>query len=640
MNSTARLITWVRIWIPFVLGILRVDDGYAQAVSEHMQYEHPARTVTHDISLLQNTSIARVAVVHSSQTIARVADGERLVNQAVFHWELFLSGLQIPYVVLDDADLDRSIPRKLLVLVLPAVESISEKQQAHILDFVRSGGGIIASGRTGLYDENGWRGKGKFLRTIFGVEYLESLPAQPFGIFQTIENRSSLSAGIPPGFWLNLAPRMPTSAVRAGSAKSLGSVKTYEADDQTYFDDLTMMVMGSHGHGRFVWTGFLPQDIARKRSQQENYQRLMINALAHVSGSPTVLVARWPGGRGMALTIAALPSPGFDGRTYLANMGHLLTLIEEARVPASFYFASDEITTFPGLYRRAIESGSEIGLTADSDDLLIDSTVANQTDRLLSAARSLRLSRAHGVYPPGGFLDGNTIRALDNVGAAYVIGTDARTSVPGILDWWEFVDFHDSFQSGSAETDEIMHFSEADMRMDEESGSKSKMGGHLSISTIPLATSFGIDFEAAYDHVKESGGHLVLPFYPEQFGRYSRASDNLRRTLEKALRDNTWITTASDALIWWRTRAKLNPILVSSGQNELHIILENSLDHSIHDVVLEVYLHRSIPSSIRVSSPARLLRTVDPAEDAADSIRIHIPDVKSGRNRIEISWQR
>ncbi len=647
----------LRIWLLFVLGIFTVEDGYAQAVTVRTQYEYPARTVTHDISRLQNAANARVVVIRSNQTIVHGDDDGRQVNQAVVHWELFLSGLQIPYSVRDDVNLNRRISKKTLVLVLPAVESISELQRGHILDFIRNGGGIIASGRTGVYDENGWPGKSSFLTKIFGVEVVDSFPAQSFGFYQTIESHSSLSVGISPGFELNVAPRTRLPVVRPGSSTSLGKVKTYATTNRDRFEDLTTMVTGSHGKGRFLWTGFLPQDISRNEEQQENYQRLMINALAHVSGSLTVSVSRWPAGKDMALTVAALPSPGFDARTYLVNTDHFLTLIEDANIPASFYFASDEITTFPSLYRRAISSGSEIGLTADNDDLMIDSSLTYQAHRLSTAIRSLRLSRAHGVYPPGGFLDGNTIRALDRVGAAYVIRAESRPSVPGILDWWNFVDFRESFDATEdedpvadaitdSESYEIERFSSRITNFDEDSGSRNKMRGRLAISIVPFSASFGIDFEAAYRHFKNSGGHFVLPFFPEQYGPYSRASDNLSHTLKIASEDNTWITTASDALIWWRTRANLKPVLKPAGQNEIYIVLENSLDHTVHDVVLDVYMNMETTSSVHVSPPARIIPTSELARDMTGGvlvdfskpIQILISDVLPGQNRIEINW--
>ena len=73
----------LRIWLLFVLGIFTVEDGYAQAVTVRTQYEYPARTVTHDISRLQNAANARVVVIRSNQTIVHGDDDGRQVNQAV-----------------------------------------------------------------------------------------------------------------------------------------------------------------------------------------------------------------------------------------------------------------------------------------------------------------------------------------------------------------------------------------------------------------------------------------------------------------------------------------------------------------------------------------------------------------------------
>ena len=113
-------------------GVLECSDTYAQSVSRYVQFAQPAGTLTHDSSVILNDSKPHVALVRSKQTVEVVAGMQRPVTDAIYQWEIFLLGLQIPYTVLHDVDLKRAISEDYEVLILPSVESLSDTQKKRI----------------------------------------------------------------------------------------------------------------------------------------------------------------------------------------------------------------------------------------------------------------------------------------------------------------------------------------------------------------------------------------------------------------------------------------------------------------------------------------------------------------------------
>ncbi len=606
-------------------GVLAFSNTYAQSVNRYVQFAQPAGTLTYASSVLLNDSRPHVAVVRSKQTVEVVAEMGSPVTDAIYQWEIFLLGLQIPYAALDDVDLNRAISTDFQVLILPGVESLSDKQKERIMDFLERGGGVIASGRLGYYDERGRRRGSAFLAKVLGAEIVEVLPRQPYGLMQSIEGDSPLIEGIPAGYQLNIASQNAISAVKPDSENSLGWITTFEPGDQAEFSRTSLLHFNSFGQGRVFWTRFLPQHVSRTADQQTNYQRLMINALAYLSGTKSVSVGRWPFGNDMALTIAALPSPGFDAITYLTNYEPFVQLLDNDGINASFFFASDEIATFPGLYRSVVETRSEIAISADNDSLLVGEKLNRQYERLSRALQSLGMKKAHGVYPPGGFLDGNTIRALDRLHAAYVLRPGGSGFAPGVLDWWEFVDFRDAFTHPASMGDPT------------EDSSVSIEGNRLpDIATVPIADVQPEDYEAAYDRIQSAHGYYVVPFYPEQMAAYSMAFGQLAALISKAKEDNTWIATTSDVLVWSRRRDNIRPHIVSSGDDEMRIEVQNFTRNVIADAYLIVRFPEGLPANLELNDSSLKLHRMK----QRDEVQIELGSLASGVTNFTLFWDR
>jgi hypothetical protein len=76
-----------------------------------------------------------------------------------------------PLTLINDWDLEPGALAKYRVLVLPNAAALSDAQVEAVRDYVRNGGGLVATGETSLFDELGRPRKDFALADVFGVGY-------------------------------------------------------------------------------------------------------------------------------------------------------------------------------------------------------------------------------------------------------------------------------------------------------------------------------------------------------------------------------------------------------------------------------------------------------------------------------------
>jgi len=147
---------------------------------------------------LRNTApLARAALVFSQQT-AHYYGGERArakVEDHTLGWYHALVEARIPFEMVHDELLDADRLAALRVLILPNIAALSERQCGQIRDFVRRGGGVVATYETSLYDERGVR-RGNFgLADLFGANYAGGLDARMQNSYLRLEGSHPLLRG-------------------------------------------------------------------------------------------------------------------------------------------------------------------------------------------------------------------------------------------------------------------------------------------------------------------------------------------------------------------------------------------------------------------------------------------------------------
>lgn len=399
--------------------------AFAQAIPPGVTAEQPLASVGTGLSELRMTNVDKPFVFVHRPDVAP-ADWNRPVEQlrdVVRSWEVFLLGLGIPYQLIDDDDLEDGLPRHARVLVLPGSELITRRQERQVERFVSRGGGLIAQGRIGLMDDDGRGGERNeaFFRDLFGAEYVATLPPQEGGIFQSLDGSHPVTAGIEPGFLMNLVAQVPTTAALPITAQPLGTLQAYNAPDQAAFDGLTMLMSGQYERGRFVWTRFRPSDVSREPTQQRVYVTLLINALAYVTDVPVASIRPWPRGRASAVAPVVIPLVG-DLNLFRPSMTRLMDALEREQAPATFFLTSEKSALFTDIMERGAQIG-ELALSSADDRVLRGRTLDEQIQRLTDGVELLSRygSNISGLHPPAGFYDENTIRAMEEAGLRYLL---------------------------------------------------------------------------------------------------------------------------------------------------------------------------------------------------------------------------
>ena len=119
--------------------------------------------------------VARVALVYSQQTTTWYGGPQARQKVEDFSLGMYhaLIEARMPFEMLHDRTLDTAGRFKLLLL--PNIAALSNEQCAQIRRFVESGGSVLATYETSLYDENGERRPDFGLADVFGVSWRKTL---------------------------------------------------------------------------------------------------------------------------------------------------------------------------------------------------------------------------------------------------------------------------------------------------------------------------------------------------------------------------------------------------------------------------------------------------------------------------------
>ena len=123
---------------------------------------------------LRNTApMARIGMVFSEQTSQRYGGKpwqNRNNEHALGMYHALIEG-SMPFEMVNDKLLDEENLKAFKLLILPNIAALSDKQCDQLRRYVASGGSIVATFETSLYDEEGKPRRDFALKDIFGVSY-------------------------------------------------------------------------------------------------------------------------------------------------------------------------------------------------------------------------------------------------------------------------------------------------------------------------------------------------------------------------------------------------------------------------------------------------------------------------------------
>ena len=144
------------------------DKRWMNAVADMYQRYYNSERYLRNIA-----PMARIGMVFSEQT-NRKYGGEswqqRIGDHSLGMYHALIES-RIPFEAVNDRLLDEEFLKPFKLLILPNIAALSDAQCEQLRAFVKSGGSIVATFETSLYDEEGAPRQDFALRDLFGVSY-------------------------------------------------------------------------------------------------------------------------------------------------------------------------------------------------------------------------------------------------------------------------------------------------------------------------------------------------------------------------------------------------------------------------------------------------------------------------------------
>lgn len=192
----------------------------------------------------------------------------------------------IPHTVISDTSLQNGEFKDAKVVILPCVSSIGEKEAEHLREYVRGGGGLVATYRTSLLDGSGRPQENFGLADLFGADYLELL-SYKYG-FMKFQEPHPITEGLPLDWPMTVFDQWQAKVVPHDAATGMGTiVHPFRGWKLGYIpgDDTPYPAMVSHeyGQGRVV---YFPQPLGRCYNEygHPDTKRLLVNAVRWAAG--------------------------------------------------------------------------------------------------------------------------------------------------------------------------------------------------------------------------------------------------------------------------------------------------------------------------------------------------------------------
>lgn len=456
---------------------------------------------------------------------------------------------------------------KARVLVVPSSPCLSLDTRAALDAAGARGQGLIISGPTGTHDA-GCRKLGYgLLVSLTNASRVEPIRERSM-VYATIPAGTPLSADLPPGTRLNIAPAGQI-ALRVPARDVFYSDFTLGAnpvDDAPYLD--AAVVRGTYRDARVVYFGFELRDVADDAWHHDVVKVLTRNAAAWAAGTPIATLAPWPNGYRSAAVIAQ------DVEASFGNARYALDSLEALGVRSTFFVTSNLAKDHRRLTRAMLDVG-EVGTHSENHGLLGGTPFEAQLQRLEGTRRDLGKlldNDVSGLRPPEEQFDEATMRAWLAAGGQYLLGAnDTRCAAPELLGF-------------SGDTLVLLPRAFADDFA--AAGPDYRRAPHL------VAGIMRADMRRA----KDVNGLYVLSYHSQLLAKpeYVGVVADLAREL--VADSSVWLATAGDVADWWRRRSLVQVQVVRATDESIELRVRNRGGEVLKNVVVMV----SLPPGRRV----------------------------------------
>ena len=590
---------------------------YAQPLHPAIELDRPSPFSSSLLQQLRSEGTPRVGVYHSRNSEHIGLPEQTAVRESITSWEYLLLGLEIPYIIVEDSILVQTELDQLELLIVPHAVSMSDQQVEAILEFIKNGGGMMASGGIARFDEHGNERDEVFFEEFIGLSPLVEFSGSTSGLFQKVYGDHPVVRGLPLGYNLSVSCSSVCTVVNQDTEHSIGEV-LYYGDVWPSIDwnsSGSLISTNSYGNGRVVWFGFSPIDMASDLAEQKIYQTLVLNAMSYLLDVAAVSVKAWPNGYQSASALVQLPPYIYSPFSYRESTILLLQALEESQSNTTFFLVSQHAKEHPDILSR-MHSIGEIGLVADTERPLEGQPLELQSNRLSMAKAYLEERGSQmikGVYPPELLYDANTLRALIDLDMNYVVSGVQGFWEPEFVQWETELDYRDSLVTAKryVNRDSLTYKEKQISRKQLLQFYPSLYSYELNELLISdpvrsndstLKKRWLSELKRAFGQMHEAGGLFLFTFAPEIMGLSLQRASVLEEFSLYLNTQASWRATLSEIATWWMQREAVSVELERIPDNQLEITLENSSTQIINGISLDVYIPSLNPDTYELEA--------------------------------------
>ncbi len=315
VQSDAEIRIWVleglangmRPWFSKFSGTLH-DRRWLKGVEElYLWTEKNERYLRHE------KPIAQVAIVYSHQTASFYggANARKKVEDPSLGWCQALVESRIAFEMVHDRLLDTDHLRRFKTLILPNIAALSDAQCEQLRAFVKSGGNLIATYETSLYDEWGSRRKDFGLADVFSVtwsgrvegpmqnSYLrlehDAMPNHP--LFKGLEDAPRIINGVSRVLVEPRGKSGQAPLTLIPSYPDLPMEKVYPRETKTNIAGVYLQDHGVAGENTSGRVAYFPMDIDRTFWEvlAEDHLKVMRNTVDWATNATPMVTVSGPG---------------------------------------------------------------------------------------------------------------------------------------------------------------------------------------------------------------------------------------------------------------------------------------------------------------------------------------------------------
>lgn len=229
----------------------------------------------HERYFRNTANLAKVAMMQSLQTNSTYRSGGPINMEPISAMtaggnEAALNGCyqalteaRVPFVLLDDRELDLAVIGRYKTILLPNISAMSDAQCASIREYVAAGGAIVATGETSLYNEAGAERKNFGLADLFGCDFAGKIDRKVDNSYISIDGPHPLTVGLDDTPRIAGGTRLVHVTPHAGQDRPpLRLIRSYPglpaetAYPREPTSDVPMAYARSFGKGRVVYFPF------------------------------------------------------------------------------------------------------------------------------------------------------------------------------------------------------------------------------------------------------------------------------------------------------------------------------------------------------------------------------------------------